>query len=131
VKTKLILDYSKWRCGYEGEHKLGEGQTLLLNEEGYMCCLGQFARQLNGKITNSVLLHKGEPGDIVVEIPNLNLVRDYGSSDEADFQSENTSLSDNAIEINDEAGTTPEEKIGELKKLFGDYNYEIEVINKP
>jgi hypothetical protein len=37
---KLILDYSKWRCGDDGEFKVGKGVTQLKNDEGFYCCLG-------------------------------------------------------------------------------------------
>jgi hypothetical protein len=42
---KLILDYSKWRCGMDGANSLGDGETALLNDKGFMCCLGMFGKQ--------------------------------------------------------------------------------------
>lgn len=45
----LTLDLKKWRCGgdygVKGESSLGRGETELLNKQGCMCCLGQFAEQ--------------------------------------------------------------------------------------
>ena len=43
----------------------------------------------------------------------------------------NTSLADEAYQINDEENTTPQEKIELLKELFGKHGYEIEVVNMP
>ncbi len=47
---KFTLDAAKWRCGANrknGEEviRLGRGDTSLLNEKGYQCCVGQFAEQ--------------------------------------------------------------------------------------
>ena len=38
---EFIIDKSKWRAGQNSDHQVGEGNTELLNKEGYMCCLGQ------------------------------------------------------------------------------------------
>lgn len=35
MKT-LILDYNTWRCGGDGINKLGEGNTSLLNNQGFL-----------------------------------------------------------------------------------------------
>ena len=73
---KLILDYYKWRCGGDGEGKkgcsLGKGYTQLLNNEGFMCCLGQFSFQLNENIKEQDILEYGEPGEIDKKIIGLN-----------------------------------------------------------
>lgn len=47
VKT-YTLYIPKWRCGSDSARqnaRLGLGETRMLNEQGYMCCLGQFAAQ--------------------------------------------------------------------------------------
>lgn len=49
----LYLSLSRWRCGesgIEGTHSMGDGNTCLLNEEGFMCCLGQFEKQLDPNV---------------------------------------------------------------------------------
>lgn len=44
--THFVLDYKKWRAGRNGGNRVGKGDdTYLLNQEGYMCCLGQFCEQ--------------------------------------------------------------------------------------
>ena len=38
---EVTIDRSKWRCGSDGKSaKRGEGLTQLLNNDGFMCCLG-------------------------------------------------------------------------------------------
>lgn len=120
---KLILDYSKWRCGENGSNQLGQGDTYLLNEEGFQCCLGQFSTQLSDEV-NEHLLGEAEPSGIPVYIPDLN--RHLGKKDYI-----NTNLSNDAININDDVNTSPDRKIALLKRLFGTKGYEIEVINHP
>lgn len=121
---KLILDYSKWRSGDNGPNKTGDGPVALLNHEGWMCCLGQWCEQLGA--TKNMLIGCGEPEE-------LRCVYDpftYDDSDEYDIRQSNTKLSNKCMEVNDEAGTTPDEKIEALRSLLGDYHIELEVINK-
>jgi len=47
---QFVLDVNKWICGspIKSPSKgnfLGEGITQLINKQGYMCCVGQFALQ--------------------------------------------------------------------------------------
>lgn len=47
--TKQIkIDRSKWRCGSQNGpgYAHGKGKTMLLNSNGYMCCVGQMCEQL-------------------------------------------------------------------------------------
>ena len=125
---KLILDYSKWRCGVDGDNKLGEGDTALLNSEGYLCCLGQFSLQLNKALTEKNIRGMGKPEEIGKEIPLL-VQENYNYNKNSLF--DETELTEFAIDINDDPTTSSEEKISQLKELFLKQNYEIEVINKP
>lgn len=65
MKNKtLTIDCAKWRCGGASpETSLGFGDTRMLNDEGYMCCLGQLSLQLNGKLENRSILDRFVPGD--------------------------------------------------------------------
>ena len=58
----FIIDYSKWRCGGNWENKLGEGETYMLNQEGFMCCLGQCQSQLGA--TNNDLRSMAQPSNV-------------------------------------------------------------------
>jgi hypothetical protein len=131
---KLTLDYSQWRCGLYGDYKLGEGETNLLNLKGFMCCLGQFSLQLNQKLTRKNILKLGEPCEVGLDIDLLTSLNESDEYDEYDGRIINkiinSQVSLDAIFINDDEHTTPEEKIRQLQKLFEPHGYEIEVINQ-
>jgi hypothetical protein len=112
---KLILDYSKWRCGDFGKHSVGFGFTQLLNNEGYMCCLGQIGRQCG--MLDSELIGRGIPSKV------------YRSS--IPIFSRNSAFIGQALLINDDPDTSPEEKISALTQLLAAEGIELEVINKP
>lgn len=117
---KLTLDYSKWRCGgIDNPNALGEGYTRMMNEQGFMCCLGQISLQLNESLTPDDIKYKAFPSSVDRDIPLL-------SSDAGD-----TILTDEAISINDDSDTTPNQKIALLQELFNSKGYKLEVINKP
>lgn len=119
---QLTLDIKTWRCGGEGENRLGDGKTLLLNNKGFMCCLGQFSLQLNSTLKPENILDKAEPNDLSYEIPSL--------TEERDERFKNTFLSTKAMEINDDVDTTSKEKIEELQNLFWEKDYEIIIVNE-
>jgi len=126
MNKKLTLDVAKWRCGEGGKYSLGEGPTKLLNECGYMCCLGQFALQLG--YTEAEIKQRNYPADICsneidglirrkVDIYILNSVGD-------------TDFSELAATINDDKETTPKTKIQLLKSLCAEYKCELIVKNE-
>lgn len=137
---KLILDYSKWRCGEGGDYSLGKGTTQLRNKDGYCCCLGQWSLQLGAK--EDEITGCGEPNEIKTLIPlfcdiEIEYAEDYNPATDtyekievARYKSTNSFASD-CIGINDKSKTTPEEKILELTELLQKHNIELEVINKP
>src|SRR5690606_27105649 len=94
---------------------LGFGLTQLLNDDGFMCCLGQFSRQAG--VPDYDLIHKSMPTSLGIDA----------------FESHVTDcslLATQAQQINDNKSTTPDEKIEELKELFSEHGYTITVINK-
>lgn len=121
---KIILDYSKWRCGREGANRLGEGETQLLNKEGFMCCLGQQALQEREDLDENALLGWWVPESIGCLIPLLTLKHEDGDI-------LNTSFADIAMRINDNHTTTPAEKITQLTTLLAEHDRELIVINQP
>jgi hypothetical protein len=125
---KLILDYSKWRCGGTWDHQVGDGDVALLNAQGFMCCLGQWHRQCG--ISDSDLLDKGEPNELPEQTDLFSFESDWNPQGEC-IEIKNTNLSERAICINDAEDTTPEEKINLLTKLLETEGIELEVINKP
>lgn len=127
---KLVLDVSTWRCGLKSKKPntiCGSGSTLLLNDEGYKCCLGQFATQINPDITDEEIRGISQPSELSFSIEGLNIMFDGGEEPSYD----DTDLSNLAIGINDDEDLTIDEKIEQLQNLFCAYGFEIEVINKP
>ena len=127
---KFLIDFPTWRCGKDGPNKLGEGETLLLNSEDYMCCLGHIELQLG--LTKEQILRRYIPAETGTE----NILAKEGCWG---FGKEigNTPLAHEAIRINDDERATPAEKMVALKELFAkhvDSNgepLEVEFINVP
>lgn len=118
---KLILYYSKWRCGLHGENQVGEGNTLLQNANGFQCCIGQWSIQSGA--TEDEIIGFDEPSQIRTHIP---LFCDRNN----DFKS-NNELAMDCIDINDDIFSTPDEKIKRLRARLHEEGIELEVINKP
>lgn len=120
---KLILDYSKWRCGGDGKYHLGSGSTCLLNNDGFSCCLGQWSKQLGA--VDSDIYDKKAPGSIDARVDLYPFTEDWVNI------KHNTLLSYDCMHINDDLLTTPDEKIIKLKRRLLQENIQLEVINKP
>lgn len=123
----LILDYSTWRSGKWGDFQLGKGTTMLLNEKGYMCCLGQISLQLG--VTKEQILDKATPRNIC-EFTHPLLIKE-GISYVGETKIINSSLAETAMNINDNPDTTPLEKIDKLTDLFAGEGYTLKTINLP
>lgn len=125
MSKTLTLDVSKWRCGitaFDKENRTGEGTTYLLNDYGYMCCLGQFALQFGA--SKEELLHNSYPTSLSRNYPLISKKTKGGYIIETRF-------SDNAIHINDNESTTVKTKIKQLKSLCKEHGYKLKVINNP
>ncbi len=122
TKNNIIyLDYSKWRCGSDSQYKLGVGCTTLLNDEGYMCCLGQASLQFGIKPED---MHNAvDPSDLDTKLPILNK--------KVKKSIRNTEFSYKAMQINDDTQITPLQKIKSLKSLFKKSGYRLIVKNQP
>jgi len=122
---KLIIDRSKWRTGgnSSSENMTGKGDTLLLNPQGFMCCLG-FEALRRGKEPDEIL-NCAEPHDVGA-IPFLSLPdedgEEYGYSD--------TAFTSQAIRINDDDNITPEEREQKITTKFKEINVEVEFIGE-
>lgn len=116
---KFVIDTKKWRTGYDGPNKTGEGNTLLLNKEGYMCCLGMCLAQMG--VDDDALLDVENPADVKLDLDAMKIFR-------INAPNRNTDLSVAAMLINDGTLTTIDEKKERLIKLFANNGHEIEFI---
>lgn len=60
----VTIDRSKWRCGGNKLPSMrGKGQTCLLNNEGFKCCLGSYGEALG--IDPQLIKHRHTPGNLI------------------------------------------------------------------
>jgi hypothetical protein len=121
-KIKVVIDRSKWRTGGLSSVATGVGTTALLNEEGFMCCLGFCCKALG--LADKAIFDTavpqyaitadecGKPGfkDLTMCIKGLVAA---------------TSLVGDAIRINDSTELIPEEKEAKLQELFKNSDLEL------
>ena len=128
MQNKFIIDRSKWRCGGHlgaSENAVGEGETMLLNEEGFMCCLGQVAKQLG--IKDIDLLGAVTPRQLKkpsVEAVRGLLVSEPGS--DLNVGELHTALAYSALETNDDPTLTSQDRERALTELFERSGYTLE-----
>lgn len=110
---KFTIERSTWRAGKYGDYQVGAGRTELLNDQGYMCCLGQ------------VLLQSG-----LAEHQIKNKETPYGTRIENFLCTgiNNTRLAIDAMEINDDKNLTTPQREQRLIELFKQHGYTLEFI---
>lgn len=134
TERTFIIDCDKWICGGDSirhlhQCGLGNGITEMLNDCGYMCCLGQVSKQLYPNIN----LDGGDPEDVY----RSNFENDRYFIDILCYYDEkydryaNTELSVAAMSINDEKKTSVKTKISKLTDLFAGHGYDLNFINVP
>jgi hypothetical protein len=113
MKAEYTLNLEKWRCGagsMDIECYLGEGDTEMLNDCGYMCCLGQFALQTD--ISTSFVYRKVGPAGVAKTSHyryDWNFVGvDYEAS----------ALAVECMKINDDVSTSVWEKLCKLAEAL-------------
>ena len=135
-KQEYTLDVSKWRSGGHGEYKLGEGETCMLNSEGYMCCLGQFATQKDVNVHH--LLGRADPENVAVSLNKMynsnfiyddNFLMNCETSITADYHNVMTELAHRAISINDNPSTTVPYKLQALIDVFEKEGITLKIVN--
>ena len=129
---KFLIDRSKWRSGNIGEHAIGKGYPMMLNNEGFMCCLGQCSAQYNegsvdifgfatpagvAKKYRQVLNGANKVIRLLTQV-NGNLIS-------------NSDFSEQAMEINDDPELSTEIREEMLRYLFESEGHEIEFSGEP
>lgn len=115
---EFTVDRSKWRCGGNGPNQNGVGETQLLNDQGYMCCLGFVAKQLGAQQTD---IYKVECPQYVPRFIGNILVDDDGMD---------SLLTNRAMSINDFPSTSKEQKEQHLIQLFAEEGNSIKFIGE-
>lgn len=118
---QFIINRASWRAGLGAPagSSCGHGFTRLLNEEGFMCCLGQVSLQLGA--SQEEIYNYQTPAGAHVGSDILSLC--------GNGKCQNTGLSIQAMNINDDVGTTLEEKENKLINLFKEYGHELRFAN--
>jgi len=155
-KMKFTIDRSKWRCGGDvrleksNDNRRGQGFTQLMNDLGFMCCLGQISVQLceSKGLPIYPIIGEGKPEDVG---NMLNILEDdledefrcwYEMYKEAGLITledngeleglcaANSELTKLAIGINDDNSLSDEERENKLVGLFADHGHEIEFVGE-
>ena len=118
-KIKVTINRARWRTGLHSVNQTGTGETLLLNDEGYMCCLG-FICAASG-VPAVRLYDKVIPCNLPKSLKNTLPGLKYLLS-----ENPNVSLASKATKINDDRSTTSHEKEQKLLELFKNSEFDIE-----
>ena len=130
---KFRIDRSKWRSGNEGNYAIGLGNTFLLNEKGFMCCLGQVEKQLG--LSDENIENKSWPCSTkrknILSNYNPDCVEGYMPLGMSFDGYENTELSNIAMKINDDQELSVKKREKKLIALFKEYGHELEFYGEP
>lgn len=99
AKKEIVINRAKWKTATRGK-----GQTLLLNDEGYKCCLGF----LVGQTTKCKIKGYCVPSSC------SNPPKEFEKSEAHNEDS----LENSAIDINDNLSLNDKEREKQLKELF-------------
>lgn len=123
----FIVKRSRWVCGrgYTASkgvpgYGAGIGDACLLNDDGFMCCLGHCALQLGAKKKD--ILDVGMPDFVKFPLKVLTKKRNTVLFC--------TKLSNEAQKINDNSTITNEEREERLKKLFKKHKHTITFVGR-
>lgn len=128
AKDYLIIDRSKWRTG--GDHNFfksiqsmtGKGDTQLLNDQGFMCCLGFRCHQMG--VPKKELLNMATPDCLNDwDIPDLLTTSPLGTVIDSKFTTE-------AIRINDNPDISSKEREKQIKEHFATIGVTVEFTGK-
>ena len=122
LTRKVRINRAKWRTGNDGHNSTGKGETLLLNPEGYMCCLGFAAKQL-GKVSNAIVMDNGQPEDLGRVITPLTKRQIFGIIC-------NTEFADQCVGVNDDSRLTRKQRERNLIRKFNAQGIDLEFFGK-
>lgn len=131
---QLIIDRSKWRTGgtvLDAEDLKKYGPTHLLNEEGMMCCLGFYCKQIEN-VPEEKLLGVALPEEVDILNSTSILVRkkDEISNDGRGDRYINTVFTNIAVRINDDDDLSSEVREDDIAEHFKTVGVQVSFINK-
>lgn len=117
----FTVDRSKWRCGgaLGNPTVRGEGVTKMLNGDGFMCCLGHCAKQLDPDV---IIENKNYPNDSLWNISRYD--------NPFIMHLKNSLLAKEAARINDDEQIDQKEREQRLRNLFKEYGHTIKFTGK-
>lgn len=118
---KFTIDRTKWK----NDNSFPSQGTMLLNDHGNMCCLG-FCMYQEGFYKNS-LRGITSPRRVIPKKESI-FRRQYPTHENA-ISFQDTSITEEAMSINDGIYGNEEERENDLKRLFERHGHEIEFIN--
>lgn len=121
---EFIIDRSKWKAGgFHTKNEIGIGPTCLLNESGYMCCLGQISRQLGWPIY--MIKNYASPSDAYCCIKDTKVNKKIllNKEDDSEFAIE-------AMKINDDSKLSNRQRESKLKSLGKKFGLDIKFVGK-
>ena len=128
-----VLDLATWRSG--SENNWGTGKSVLLNLDGFSCCLGQWCSQAGA--SDDELLLKAMPGELEsVYDEHLSVYsEEIGTYEDIEDREsiptvENSELAATCATINDLENMPPREKIEKLQELLSKEDIELVVENE-
>ena len=125
----FVLRIDQWRCGKDGPYSLGIGETQLRNDQGFLCCVGQWTEQVEGKELEPN--EAGEPACLERDIEYLTImIEDYAIDFGYLSRITNTNLASDCMSINDTETTTVAEKIKLLHNRLAQDGHTLEVIGE-
>jgi hypothetical protein len=119
--AEFVIDRSVWRAGGGSDNKVGIGLTYLMNNKGFMCCLGQTCKQLG--YSNEQLISVSTPENLEKHIPYFTVKDKSGVFVDS-------KLSSRAVEINDDTKLTREQRERKLKSLFSKFKHKITFVGE-
>lgn len=121
------LDIATWRSGWFGQYQHGEGIVRMLNNEGFSCCLGQFALQRG--LSQELLFHCAGPNDVAMFLREEGKEFQYDSNF-VDVGGEHTALASALIFANDDENSTARERVENIRTALENAGHTLTVINE-
>lgn len=130
---KIIIDRSKWRTGGNKNgngNQTGNGSTMLLNKDGFMCCLGFECIRLGRSLDD--VIYKFSPSSINWGKDNHLVQRKTPEGEVCEIYSyiATTEFTNIAMGINDDPDMTSDVREQKIKEHFATANIEVEFINE-